>query len=54
MQKDKEEIKTERDDLEQQLNSLLSSNSDSNTLINELREKNRELETQLFENRKQL
>ena len=54
LQREKNQIKSERDDLEKQLNDLLASNSDSHSIIQELREKNKQLETQLFDNRHQL
>ena len=54
LHREKQRFKDERDDLEKQLNDLLNSNNDSNTVIKELREKNKELETQLFDNRREL
>ena len=54
MHREKQRFKDERDELEKQLNDLLNSNNDSNNVIKELRDKNKELETQLFDNRREL
>lgn len=51
LQRDKQQLKDERDDLDKQLNDLLASNGDSNKIIQELREENKKLEGQLFDNR---